>query len=89
MIITNADQEFDRHKVEYAVGYNRRWGQSYAGLYYDEELAGPDGMSVMLFITDDTTTEQIQQAERAARDKGDVVRIQCLKCPAEWLAEEK
>ncbi|MDA5564334.1 hypothetical protein PJK54_11735 [Cobetia sp. MMG027] len=89
MIITKADLEFDRHKVESAVGYNRRWGQSHAGLYYDEELAGPDGMSVMLFITDDTTTEQIQQAERAARDAGDVVRIQCLKCPAEWLTEEK
>lgn len=75
----------EEDNVRRAVEWNRRHGQQYAGLYYDEGLAGPEGMDVQLFVTEDTTDDEIREAERAARQTQDVVGIMALVVPKEWL----
>lgn len=75
----------DRLRVESDIRWNRRWHQSFGGLYYNEELAGPDGVSVRLYTTTDTPAEQIDRAVKEARYTCDVVSIHCMQCPAEWL----
>lgn len=84
-----ADPTHDEARVRSAVAWNRRWGESFAGLYYDDELAGPDGTSIQLLVTEDTPDEQIQQAEQEAQDSQDVVALLALVVPAEWLTDNK
>lgn len=83
-VTAHPDQE---EHVRQSVAWNRKWGQSLGGLYFNEELAGPDGMSVQLFITKDTPDEVLLSAEHSARDEGDVVSIHALVVPEEWLEE--
>lgn len=81
-VIATPDQE---QHVRQSVDWNRKWDQSLGGLYYNEELAGPDGMSVQLFATEDTPDLILQAAEQQAYEEGDVVSIHALIVPAEWL----
>ena len=50
-----------------------------SGVQYHEELAGPEGMSFMLFDFPDTTKEQLQQAKAFLRSSRDVVRMSTLR----------
>ena len=55
--------------------------------YYHEDLTGPDGVSVMLFIGPGVTKELEQGARAAMRHHTDVVRfIRCVI--TEWLEGE-
>jgi len=78
------DQE---QHVRQSVAWNRQWDQSLGGLYFNEELSGPDGMSVQLFVTKDTPDGALREAECAAYEEGDVVSIHALVVPEEWLEE--
>lgn len=83
-VTAHPDQE---EHVRSAVAWNRKWDQSLGGLYFNEELSGPDGMSVQLFVTKDTPDLTIQAAEQQAYEEGDVVSIHALVVPEEWLKE--
>lgn len=83
--IAHPDEE---ETVRRSVAWNRRWGQEYAGLFYQEELAGPEGMDVQVFVTEAATDDEIRAAEKEARQTQDVVGFGALVVPAEWLEEE-
>ncbi len=73
-------------------GYKRResklLGDTFAGLEYDTELAGPDGVWCLLFLPPGTTPEQVQEAKSAARHSRDVVSFRTQRIPAEWVEPE-
>lgn len=83
-VTAHHDQE---EHVRKSVAWNRKWDQSLGGLYFNEELSGPDGMSVQLFVTKDTPDLTIQAAAQQAYEEGDVVSIHALVVPEEWLKE--
>lgn len=74
-------------------GFERRhskWiGHNYAGLEYDEQLAGPGGVDVILFVLPDTPKEQIERAKEEARNHSDVVDFVLLEIEPAWLQAEK
>lgn len=80
-----AHPEYDEQRVRNAVAWNHRWGQRLGGLYFDEELAGPNGMNVQLLVTADTPDLIIEAGRQQAIEEGDVVNITALECPPEWL----
>lgn len=70
-------------QVRHAVKTNM--GERLNGFYYHEELAGPDGMSVVLFVTEGTTGEAILSAQEQAHAEGDVVSFHAQVVPERWL----
>lgn len=50
--------------------------QTKSGVYFDEELCGPGGMSFVLFQTPDVTDAQIRVAKKELKASRDVV---CLR----------
>lgn len=78
---------YEETYVRNAVEWNRCNGQSYGGFFYDEELNGPDGMAVQIFVPKGTPDSAIHEAEREARATQDVVAFGVLEVPAEWLDE--
>lgn len=46
-----------------------------ASLWFDAELAGPGGVSVVIYAEPDTTPEQITAAKHRLRNQLDVVRM--------------
>lgn len=64
------DLEFSGRDIE----KNRRYGLvTKSGVVYDEELAGPGGMSFVLLREPDTTDEMLEDAVRQLRSDRDVV----------------
>jgi hypothetical protein len=62
--------EYSRENLE----KNRRYGQvTKSGVVYDEELAGPGGMSFVLLREPDTTDQMLQEAVAQLRNDRDVV----------------
>jgi hypothetical protein len=51
-------------------------------LWFDAELAGPDGVSVIIYAEPDSTPEQIEQAKRRIRHQRDVVRLSVFRITA-------
>lgn len=49
------------------------------GVWYDECLAGPDGMSFILFQLPDVSDEQIKKAKASLYHKRDVVHLNVKK----------
>ena len=63
-------------------------GETFAGLEYDTELAGSEGVRCFLFATETTTPEQLAAAEAEARQRRDVVDFITVRVPQAWLDEE-
>jgi len=49
------------------------------GIPYHEELAGPDGMSYLLFTTPDTDREQVTRAKDKIRRDHDVMHLREMR----------
>lgn len=58
---------------------------SFAGLAYNDELAGPGGIHLELQVTEDTPEEQIQKALNEAYYERDVVSHSVRISPKEWF----
>lgn len=82
-----ADPEYDEESVKRAVRWQRGIRQSANELHYDENLAGPDGASYVVFATKETSDEQIEGAIKFLKATQDVVGYETLIVPAEWLQE--
>lgn len=54
------------------------------GLFYDEELSGPDGMHFTLFATETTTPEQIEGAKVIIRNDRDATGFSIVKIKQAW-----
>lgn len=66
----DTDLDYDAH----ALAKNRGYGQvTRSGVVYDEELAGPGGMSFVLLREAGTTDEMLEQAVKELRSNRDVV----------------
>ncbi len=61
------------------------YGDTFAGLEYNTEVYSAAGCLVTLFVSDETTEDQIERAKRAARAWRDVVEIHLRKVPHDWL----
>jgi hypothetical protein len=64
-------------------------GANLAGLEFDEHLAGPGGVDIVLFALPDTPKEQIGQAKEQARRTRDVVDFHVVEIEPAWLEAER
>ena len=62
-------------------------GTTAAGLMYDEEIASADGAAYTLFVTSDTTKEQIAEAKQIITSNHDVVSFHTIRVLQSWLDE--
>ena len=53
-------------------------------IYYDYELAGPDGASFLLFAFPEHTKEDIRKAKKQIKNNDDVVRLS-VEYIKEWI----
>lgn len=63
-------EELDVETLEGATG-----GASNGGLWYTAELAGPDGIAVVLYVEPHHTNEDIKRAKAWVKNERDVVSI--------------
>ena len=80
---TPDDEKYVRHEVEWC----REYRQPVAGLFYTEEGYTVDGVDLLVFCTPETTKLRIKQAVESFQAARDVVSIDFLICPKEWLLE--
>jgi len=59
----------------------------FGGFPYDDPLAGPDGIHLMLLVPEGTPVEACQRALKAAYASQDVVRHTTTFSPREWFTE--
>lgn len=86
--MTTLAQDTDRYSFERRE--SKMNGDTFAGLEYDTELINCDGVCVTLYVTEQTTKEQIEAAKRDARNKRDVAgRFYLVQVPQAWLDAEK
>lgn len=84
-------EEFGRLQLEFAIEAGAKGPREYAdmdrlypdqkreGIYYDWELAGPDGASYRLFVLPGTDPEAVKKAKATIRHEGDVVRLYTVR----------
>jgi len=77
----------DKARYIRAIKWGHKHGLTFNGFYYDEELAGPDGMSYEILIPSGTKNKDADQAIRQMWDEQDVVRFTCVVIPREWIEE--
>lgn len=82
----SATQE-DKARVMRAISWGHQHGLSLNGLYYDEELAGPDGATHWIFTTEGTPNEQIEGAIRQLDTDHDSVGFTVMRIPQAWIDE--
>lgn len=85
---TNAAPDSKEWAVR-AITWCRKHGLAFAGLPYDAELAGPDGVSLALLVPPGTDRPIIEQALREAYREQDIVRHQVVVCPVSWFQAAK
>jgi len=78
----------DEVKLKRDIEFARRCNNRANGLYWDGELAGPDGMNFMFFAPEGTTDEELEKAEEELRQNQDVIHCTVLFVPAEWVADD-
>lgn len=54
------------------------------GLFYDEQLSGPDGMHFTLFATEETTLDQIHKAKKDLRNDRDATGFSVVNIKKAW-----
>lgn len=64
-------------------------GRTFAGLGYDEELSGPDGAWVGLYVPEGTPPERVERAKAEARYTLDVVSMSTISIPADWPGSDE
>lgn len=78
--------EGDRGWVERAVAWRKKWHETLNGLYYDDPLAGPDGIELIILADKDTPVADVTAAIEQGRVRHDVVDHRVVICPKEWLS---
>jgi hypothetical protein len=87
-LVQEPDASDDFHRL-YAHRESKMLGETYAGLEFDSYLTGPSGCAVVLFIDDNTQTEQIDRAKAEATQKRDVTGFTIQRVSKEWARAEK
>lgn len=87
-MIESTEALADLHGL-YANRESKMLGETYAGLEFDSYLTGPSGCTVVLFVFDDTTPQQIEEARVEAHQKRDVTGFTVRRIPKEWVAAEQ
>lgn len=77
----------DKARYIRAIKWGHKHGHTFNGFYYDEELAGPGGMSYEILIPSGTKNQDIENAIRQMWDEQDVVGFTCVYIPREWIEE--
>ena len=80
--IYSEPEDFDH--VQYVMSWSLRVG-TFAGLAFDDDLAGIGGIHLELQAHEDTPEEQIQKALSEAYSQRDVVSHAVRISPKEWL----
>lgn len=62
-------------------------GTTVDGVVYSEELAGPDGLDILLLPAEGTTPESIEACREKLHAEHDVVAFNAREVPADWYAE--
>ena len=81
--------ELDALRRLYAERESKLLGETYAGLEFDSYLTGPSGCAVVLFVFDNTTPQQIEEARVEAYQRRDVTGFTVRLIPKEWATAEE
>lgn len=69
------------------IGWCKRNHLTLAGLPYEDNLAGSDGISIEIITPPGMSREMLEQAVREGYSERDVVRHRILECPVGWFME--
>lgn len=79
----------DESYVRRCADWCRRWQDSLNGFYYDDPLAGPDGIHLRLLVPESRNLKtHIQAALREAKRSRDVVSHSVMIVPDAWVQPE-
>ncbi|MEM0830996.1 hypothetical protein J4V19_24370, partial [Escherichia coli] len=74
-------RESDKGRVLRTIGWCKRNHLTLAGLPYDDNLVGNDGISIEIITPPGMSREMLEQAVKEGYSERDVVRHRILECP--------
>lgn len=80
-------RESDKGRVLRTIGWCKRNHLTLAGLPYDDNLVGNDGISIEIITPPGMSREMLEQAVKEGYSERDVVRHRILECPIGWFIE--
>ena len=80
-------RESDKSRILRTIGWCKRNHLTLAGLPYEDNLAGSDGISIEIITPPGMSREMLEQAVREGYSERDVVRHRILECPVGWFME--
>ncbi len=75
----------DKDRILRAIGWCQRFGQALNGFYYDDPLAGADGIHLVIIVPEGTDAEACNEALEQGYHQRDVVSHSVVECPADWF----
>lgn len=85
----NTIQRYQTSREQYEGRYSKITGETLNGLEWHEELAGPGGMYLFLFVLPTTTDEEINAAVDKFRGLHDMVDWGAYEIDPAWAEAEK
>lgn len=80
-------QNADKSRILRAIGWCRRNHLSLAGLPFDENLSGSEGIDLEIIAPPGMSREMLGDAIKEGYDERDVIRHRILECPLDWFME--